>query len=165
MEQIEPNVRLGYLGPAGTFTEQALRRLHPGPPGGSVPAWPAPTVPAVFDAIRRGQLDSAVVPFENSVEGSVSATLDELIRAREGSSAHLQIRREVHIEVQFDLLVRADTQAWQVDRIATHPHAAAQTRRWVAEHYPDAEVVPEASTARAAALVAEGAYDAAIAAS
>lgn len=159
MEQIEPGTTVGYLGPSGTFTEQALRRLHP-----EVPAWAAPNVAAALDQVRLGALDSAVVPFENSVEGSVSATLDELIRARRGSAAHLRIRRETHIEIQFDLVARPGTSPGEVRRIATHPHAEAQTRRWIAEHYPGAAVLPEASTARAAELVAQRVYDAAIAA-
>lgn len=147
---------LGYLGPPGTFTEEALSRLHPEAVDS---AWAAPTVAAALDAVRSGSLEAAVVPFENSVEGSVSATLDELIR---GSA--LQITAEVHVEVQFSLLVREGTQDRPIARLATHPVALAQTRRWLAARLPEAEVVPESSTARAAALVAAGIYDAAVAA-
>ncbi|WP_153396085.1 prephenate dehydratase [Ornithinicoccus halotolerans] len=144
----------GYLGPAGTFTEQAARQLHP-----EEELWPAPSVAAALEAVRAGRLERAVVPFENSVEGSVSATLDELVRGD-----RLQIRAEAHVEVEFSVLARAGTSLGQVRRLATHPHAAAQTRGWVGTHLPAAEVVPESSTARAAALVAAGVYDAAIAA-
>ncbi|CAN5889674.1 prephenate dehydratase [soil metagenome] len=154
-EQAHPD-GYGYLGPAGTFTEQAIRRLHPEV---GDRAWSAPSVAAALDAVRSGRVHRVVVPLESSVEGSVSTTLDELVRG-----GPLQIFREVHIEVQFALLVRAGTSKEQVRRIATHPHAAAQTRAWLATHLPEAEVIPESSTARAAALVAVQVYDAAIAA-
>lgn len=147
---------VGYLGPAGTLTEAALRQLDP---VGAETAWAAPTVPAALAALREGRLEAALVPFENSVEGSVSATLDELIRGEP-----LVITAEVHIEVQFALMARAATPLEAVRRVATHPVAMAQTREWVATHLPQAEVIPESSTARAAVLVAAEVYDAAIAA-
>lgn len=158
MDEISAGASVAYLGPAGTFTEQALRQLNP-----DAVAWAAPTVSAALEQVRLGRLATAVVPFENSVEGSVSATLDELIRARTGSAAQIQIRREAHIEVQFDLVARPGTDPERVRRIGTHPHAEAQTRRWVAQHFPQAKVLPESSTARAAELTAAGEYDAAIA--
>lgn len=147
---------MGYLGPAGTFTEEALRRLDP---EAAATAWPAPTVQATLEALRDGTLATALVPFESSVEGSVSATLDELIRGEP-----LVITGEVHVEVQFALMVRPGTTTADVRRIATHPMAQAQTRDWVARELPGAEVIPESSTARAAVLVAAEVYDAAIAA-
>jgi prephenate dehydratase len=147
--------RVGYLGPAGTFTEQALRRLHPDLDR----VWPAPSVEAALDAVRDGSLDRAVVPFENSIEGSVSATLDQLIHGEP-----LVITRETHIEVQFSLLAREGMTLDRVRRLSTHPVAAAQTRDWIAEHLPGAELIPESSTARAAALVGAEIYDAAISA-
>lgn len=147
---------MAYLGPAGTFTEQALRRLHPEQAETAVAA---ASVPAALEAVRDGEVEAAVVPFENSVEGSVSATLDELIRGRP-----LVITAEAHVEVEFCLLVRPGTRLEQIRRLATHPVAEAQTRGWVAEHLPGIEVIPESSTARAAALTAAEIYDAAIAA-
>src|SRR5690606_10372668 len=70
---------------------------------------------------------------------------------------------EVHVEVQFSLLVRPGASLDQVRTVASHPHAFAQTREWLATHLPDVQQVPEASTARAAQAVAEGGYDAAVA--
>lgn len=147
---------IGYLGPAGTFTEEGLRRLDP---AAAATAWPAPTVQAALEALRSGQLTAALVPFESSVEGSVSATLDELIRGEP-----LVITGEVHVEVQFALMSRPGTPLSAVRRVATHPMAQAQTRDWVAARLPEAEIIPESSTARAAVLVAAEVYDAAIAA-
>lgn len=147
---------LGYLGPAGTFTEAALRRLDP---DAAETAWAAPNVPAALEAVRSGEIEAALVPFENSVEGSVSATLDELIRGEP-----LVITAEVHVEVEFALLARPGTRLADVRRVATHPVAIAQTREWLAARLPEAEVIPESSTARAAVLVGAEVYDAAIAA-
>src|SRR6478609_7037093 len=70
--------RYAYLGPAGTFTEMALRRLCEGAPAGEVEAVPTGSVDAALAALREGSVDAAVVPIENSVEGGVSATLDAL---------------------------------------------------------------------------------------
>lgn len=155
MSEHEAPRRIGYLGPAGTFTQQALRRLYPD----AVDAWPAPSVEAALDGLRAGEVDRAVVPFENSIEGAVSTTLDQLIHG-----APLAITRETHVAVEFALLVREGTTLEQVRRVSTHPVAIAQTREWVAAHLPGAEMIPEASTARAAALVGAEIYDAAISA-
>lgn len=148
--------RIAYLGPAGTFTEQATRQWDP---DATHEAWPAPSVPAAIGALRSGEVSAAVVPFENSVEGSVPATLQTLLEADD-----VRIAAEVLVEVEFSLLVRPGTRLDQVRVVATHPHAAAQTREWMSAHLPDAQLVPESSTARAAQAVGQGHYDAAIAA-
>ena len=127
----DAGTRLGFLGPAGTFTEAALRTL----------------------------LDAAMVPLENSVEGSVATTLDEL-----AAGEPLQVVREVLLSVSFVLLARPGTATAGVRVVATHPHAEAQCRRWLRTHLPQAEVVLTASTAEAARAVAAGTYDAAVAA-
>jgi prephenate dehydratase len=153
-----PPARYAFLGPAGTFTEQALRQL---PAARYADLLPFPTVTAALDAVRDGDADAAVVPLENSVEGGVAATLDEL-----ATGDLLHITRELLVEVQFSLLARSGTSVSDIKRVATHPHAAAQCRRWLATHLPDAEVVYESSTAHAAAIVAGAGsqYQAAIAA-
>jgi prephenate dehydratase len=153
-----PPARYAYLGPAGTFTEQALRTL---PAARAAHLLPCATVGLTLDAVRSGDADGAVVPLENSVEGGVAATLDEL-----STGDPLMITRELVVEVQFALLAKPGTSVGAITRVATHPHAAAQCRRWLATHLPDVDVVQESSTAHAAALVAgvESPYDAAIAA-
>lgn len=150
-------MRYAYLGPSGTFTEAALRSM---PLGDDDRITPFPTVAAALDSVREGITDGAVVPMENSIEGSVNATLDEL-----AVGVRLVIAHEVVIPVAFDLVAVEGTDLAQVRRVATHPHAEAQCRDWVARHLPDALVVPAASTAAAAEAVASGAaeYDAAIA--
>jgi prephenate dehydratase len=148
--------RYAYLGPEGTFAEAALRTIPEVAAGTTLPQR---TGPAAIDAVRTGAADAAVVPLENSVEGSVASTLDEL-----ATGAPLQIVREVLLPVMFSLLVRPGTTADAVRTVATHPHGEAQTRRWLREHLPHAEVVFTGSTAGAAMAVAAGEYDAAVAA-
>jgi prephenate dehydratase len=153
-----PPARYAYLGPEGTFTEAALRTV---PAASRADLQPQPTVTAALDAVRSAAADGAVVPIENSVEGSVTVTLDEL-----AAGDPLLITREMAVPVRFALLARPGRDRFAVRTIATHPHAAGQCRRWLAVHHPDAEVVPVASTAQAAAIVAapDSVYDAAIAA-
>jgi prephenate dehydratase len=149
-------MRYAYLGPEGTFAEAALRTI---PEVGAGTTLPQRTVHAAIEAVRSGQADAAVVPLENSVEGSVATTLDEL-----ATGAPLQITHEVLLPVVFSLLVRPGTDADGVKTVATHPHAEAQTRRWLREHLPAAEVVFTGSTAGAALAVEQGEFDAAVAA-
>ena len=150
-------MRYAYLGPSGTFTEAALRSMPLAPDDEITPF---PTVGAALDSVREAITDGAVVPMENSVEGSVNATLDEL-----AVGVRLVIAHEVVIPVAFDLVAADGTVLADVRRVATHPHAEAQCREWVARHLPQALVVPAASTAAAAEAVAFGSadYDAAIA--
>lgn len=150
--------RYAYLGPAGTFTEQAMRSL---PQAGQAEVHPAATVTVALDLVRAGEADGAVVPIENSVEGSVPVTLDELATGRP-----LMITHEMTVPVAFSLLVRPGTTKAEIRTVATHPHAAAQTRRWCAEHLPGVDVVHATSTAAAAAELTGDAprWDAAISA-
>ncbi|ASU81818.1 prephenate dehydratase [Nocardiopsis gilva YIM 90087] len=149
--------RYAYLGPAGTFTEAALRELHPGIPEGAAVACSG--VDDVFAAVRNGEVDAGVVPLENSVEGGVTTTIAELI-----NGTPLLISAEAAIPVRFTLAAREGAAIADVKRIATHPHALAQVRGWISAHLPEAETFTVASTAAAAQAVAEpGApYDAAV---
>ncbi len=146
--------RVGYLGPPGTFTHQALLQLDP-----SAEPVPQPSTPAALAAVREGQVSAALVPFENSVEGSVAATLDGLADLE---APPLAVRAEVLLPVHFALLVRPGTELTAIRTVATHPHAEAQCRRWLAAQLPAAEVVLAASTSTAARDVAAGEYDAAV---
>lgn len=149
--------RYAYLGPEGTFTEAALRNLRPDAPEES--RVPREGVAAVFDAVRSGEVDGGVVPLENSVEGGVTATIAELI-----NGDPLVITGETAVPVEFSLFARTDTSPEDVKRVATHPHALAQCRGWLARNMPEAETHTVSSTAAAARAVSEpGApYDAAI---
>ena len=158
--------RVAFLGPHGTFCEQALRTLDPGDldsalgraPGDPEPALrPLPSTTAALDAVRAGEADAACVPVENSVEGGVPATMDGLVE-----TPPLVIVREILLPVRFSVLVRPGTTAEAVASVASHPHGEAQTRRWIAQHLPGAEVRLTSSTAAAAAQVAAGEVDAAV---
>ena len=155
-------LRVAFLGPHGTFCEQALRTLTPADLdaalGDAEPSeHPLSSTTAVLDAVRRGDADAACVPVENSVEGGVPATMDGLVE-----QPPLVIVREILLRVEFAVLVRPGTTAADVTSVASHPHGEAQTRRWIAEHLPGAEVRLTGSTAAAAAQVAAGEVDAAV---
>ncbi|WP_106396675.1 prephenate dehydratase [Actinocorallia populi] len=149
--------RYAYLGPEGTFTEAALLTL---PGAERAERLPFATVPAALDALRVGSVDRAVVALENSVEGSVPTTLDEL-----ATGEQLQIISEIHLPVEFALLVRPGTGLGDIKTVASHPHAQPQCRRWLAANVPDAEWRASTSNAEAAQHVADGLYDAALAGS
>jgi len=151
-----PPTRFAYLGPEGTFAEMALRTL-PAAARGTLLS--QPSVSAAIDAVRGGEADAAVVPLENSVEGSVPSTVDAL-----ATGEPLLITREILLPVSFALLVRPGTTGEEIATVATHPHAEAQCRGWLREHLTQAEVVLTNSTAQAAAGVAAREYDAAVAA-
>ena len=144
-----------YLGPAGTFTEAALIPLLK-PEDKSVPAV---NVTAALDAVRSGTADYAIVPIENSVEGVVARTLDEL-----ASGAPLLIIGESILSVSFALMVKTGMKISDIKRLATHPHAEAQCREYIAKKIPGAEVIMTASTAAGAEAVAKGEADGALAA-
>jgi prephenate dehydratase len=146
--------RFAYLGPEGTFAEAALISAGASSEGARSPA---PSVAAALAAVRSGDADAALVPLENSVEGSVPATMDGL-----ADGDPLVITREVFLPVTMTLAVRPGTTLSDVRSVASHPHALAQTARWLAEHFPDVSPVPSTSTAAAAAAVAAGEYDAAV---
>jgi prephenate dehydratase len=148
--------RYAYLGPEGTFTEQAARSL---PAGEQAELDPCATVTVALDRVRGGAADGAVVPIENSVEGSVPVTLDEL-----ATGDPLIITREVTVPITFSILARPGTALDAIRVVGTHPHAAAQTRKWVAANLPQARVVHTDSTAAAGAGLADGTatWDAAI---
>jgi prephenate dehydratase len=145
----------GYFGPAGTFTHQALLTL---PALGPEPI-PYATVGQALQAVRAGEVAAALVPIENSVEGGVSVTLDNLTYGDP-----LIITREVVLPVQFNLCGRPGSTLDGVRNILTHPHAAAQCRDWLALHLPGVAVTEGGSTAAAAAEVADplSRFDAAI---
>lgn len=142
-----------YLGPKGTFTEAALKKIT----SSNDSLIPYANVTAALDAVRVGKAHFALVPIENSVEGVVARTLDEL-----ATGTPLTIVGEVTLPVSFALMVKKDV--FDIRRIATHPHAEAQCRTYIATNYPEAELIATASTAAAAEAIGRGEFDAAIAA-
>ncbi|GAA1676397.1 prephenate dehydratase [Fodinicola feengrottensis] len=148
-----PPQRFTYLGPEGTFAEQALLTL---PAARNGVREPSATVPEALDAVRSGAVGAALVPLENSVEGAVGVTLDEL-----AYGAPLLITRELLLQVRFGLFGRPGTKLESVRTVASHPHGLAQVRAWMRKHLPDAEQRSTSSTSDAAVAVARGDFDAA----
>lgn len=149
--------RYAYLGPEGTFTEAALLAYSRGE---QPDALPCPSIQASLEAVRAGAAERAIVPIENSVEGAVTATLDELATGPE-----LTIRAEVLLPVTFALLARPGTGVADIKTVGGHPQAQPQCRRWLAAHLPDADWRPVSSNAEAARQAADGDIDAALAGS
>ena len=138
-----PGLRYGYLGPAGTFCQMALAAWA-GSAG--TDAVPCDSVVAALDALRAGDLDGAMVPIENSVEGGVSATLDAL-----SVGSDVVITAEVLVPVTFVVAVRPGTRLADIRAVGTHPHGWAQVRTWMHANLPAAAYVSTLSTAAAAA--------------
>jgi prephenate dehydratase len=149
-----PPTRFVFLGPEGTFAEQALRTIPAAEHGSRTPAR---SVPEALDAVRAGDADAALVPLENSIGGQVGVTLDEL-----ADGEPLVITREVVLPVQFVLGARPATPLAEIRSIAAHPQASAQCRRWLRTHVPGATVIDVLSNGAAAHAAATGEYDAAI---
>jgi prephenate dehydratase len=145
---------IAFLGPEGTFAHAALRSL---PVANGATLLPTANVTLAIDAVRAGAADAALVPLENSVEGAVPATLDEL-----ATGEPLVIAQEAYLSVTFELMARPGTGLADVATVATHPHAEAQVRRWLIATLPTARVELVGSTAGAAQAVAAGEFDAAV---
>ncbi|MFI6822900.1 prephenate dehydratase [Micromonospora sp. NPDC050187] len=149
-----PPTRFIYLGPEGTFAEQALRTVPAAERGTRTPAR---SVGEALDSVRTGEADAALVPLENSIGGAVGVTLDEMA---EGEP--LVITREVVLPVEFVLGARPGTALENVRSVAAHPQASTQCRNWLRGHLPDAVVVDVLSNGAAAGGAASGEYDAAV---
>ncbi len=149
-------LKIAYLGPAGTFTEQAARQL-----GAASELHPVASVTEAMDAVLAGKADRAVVPIENSIEGGVSATSDAL-----AVMPGVQIFGEYLVPVRFDLMAKPGTKLSEIKDVLTHPVAYAQSRKWLEQNLSNHTHIPAASTAAAAKALADGASaDAVIAAS
>ncbi|WP_155728306.1 prephenate dehydratase, partial [Mycobacterium avium] len=154
--------RIAYLGPEGTFTEAALRQitaagLVPGQGADGVRPTPVDGTPAALDAVRDGAADYACVPIENSIDGSVTPTLDSL-----AIGSPLQVFAETTLDVAFSIVVKPGLSAADVRTLAAIGVAAAQVRQWVAANLAGAQLRPAYSNADAAQQVAEGRADAAV---
>lgn len=142
-----PRVRVGFLGPLGTFTEQALRSQT----DLAAAEWVLyRTMPDVLDAVEQGELDLGFVAIENSIEGMVNLTQDEL-----AFSHDLLIQREVVLDIEHCLLAAPGTRLEDVKAVLSIPVATAQCHAYLRRHLPDAELRATNSTADAARIVGE----------
>jgi prephenate dehydratase len=146
-------MRIAYLGPPGTFSEEAVARCDLA--RGDAPV-PHPTFSDAYRALRAGEVDGALLPIENSIEGSVGATLDLLVH-----EPGPLIRRELLLPVRQHLLVRPGTALPAVKRVLSHPQAIGQCSRFLRDRLAGVSLEPTHSTADAARKVAAGEPDAA----
>jgi len=142
-------VRIAFLGPRGTHSEEALRALTP-PESEAVPC---PSVHDAIVAVSGGAAGRAVVPIENSLEGSVAATLDALAL----DATEVQVVAERTLPIRHRLIARGDMTLEAIERVISHPQALAQCARFVRDRLPHAETAAAASTADGVRQVAESA--------
>ena len=146
--------RIAYLGPVGTYTEEAALSYDP-----SADLQPFPTIAAIGLAVSSGVTDEGVVPIENSLEGSVTYTLDLLI-----SQSDLSIHKEIVLPIEHYLMASPGTRAPDVQVIYSHPQALAQCRIFLERCFPQAQQTASLSTVAAVAdMQASGVPAAAIA--
>ena len=141
-------MKVGFLGPAGTYSEEAVLA---GDGAADIERVPLPSVHDAVAAVRDGHVERALVPIENSLEGSVNATLDAL--AHETGS--VQITGELVHPIHHCLIARAAVPLEQIAAVASHPQASAQCATFIRARLAGAAVVPAASTADAVRLVAD----------
>jgi prephenate dehydratase len=142
-------LRVAYLGPAGTFTEEALRASAPE----GVEELPYASVYEAVMAVQNGEAERAVVPIENSIEGSVSATLDALA----GEASEVRIAGELVQTIEHCLVARDSLELPEITRVVSHPQATAQCAGFLRDRLPGAARVTVASTAEAVRTVADSA--------
>jgi len=151
MTTSQPRPRYAYLGPAGTFTEEALRQVVSPEDADYLPQ----TDPgSAIGAVRSGAADFAVVAIESTAEGGVTATLDSL-----ATGEPLVLLREMLVPVQFTLVAAPGTRLEDVRRVSAHPHAWVQCRRWLAANLPESVHVPATSNTAPAAMLAKALAD------
>lgn len=141
---LEAPQRVAFLGPEATYTHQAARRHF----GHAAEYVPCRTIAQVFHETERGNATFGVVPIENTIEGAVTHTLDMLA----DSDLKLRICAEIMLEIHHNLLGHGPLA--QIKRVYSHPQGLAQTRRWLAEHLPNADLIETTSTVRGAELAA-----------
>jgi chorismate mutase/prephenate dehydratase len=136
---LEAPLDVAFFGAEATYTHLAAREKF----GSSANLRPTASIPEVFQEVAQGRVGFGVVPIENSTEGVVAHTLDQLVES------HLRIVAEIYQEIHHNLLSRSG-KAEDVQRIISHPQALAQCRSWLARHFPSVAIEEVASTAHAA---------------
>jgi len=140
--------KIAYLGPPGTFTEEALDKLIKEPD--RIEKIPCNTVEEVIKSVDRGYVDEGLVPIENSIEGSVNITLDILTFESEA-----KIIGEVSIPVRHSLIGKKKIRIKDIKKVISHPHATAQCRKFLSTGLKDAEIMAANSTAEAVRILKE----------
>ncbi|NPA12522.1 MAG: prephenate dehydratase [Aquificae bacterium] len=148
----EENIKVAYLGPAATFTHQAAISHF----GQGVEFIPMPTIKDVFDEIERGKADFGVVPVENTLEGIVNHTLDEMV------NTPLKIVGETIFPISLHLLSK-NKNLKEITKVYSHKHGLAESREWLRKNLPHAQQIEVESTGKAAEMAKEDIEAAAVA--
>jgi prephenate dehydratase len=134
--------KIGFLGPKGTFSQEALEKYIQ---DDNCLAYDYNSIQELLQAVQSGELDEAVVPIENSLEGAVNATLDIM-----AGDLDLRIKAEIIVSIEQNLLVKPGSKKSDIRYILSHPQALGQCRNFINSNFPDAEVIMIFSTAGAA---------------
>jgi chorismate mutase/prephenate dehydratase len=140
---LEKSVKVAYMGPPSTFSHQAARTRF----GGSVEYLSCETISDVFDAVEKKMADYGVVPVENSTEGAVTYTLDRLV------DTSLKICAEIYLPISECLLATGPRE--RIQKLYSHPQVLGQCRQWLQREMSGVDLIPVASTARAAELASK----------
>jgi prephenate dehydratase len=146
--ELDPRIKVGFLGPWGTYTEEALLKLFPSISDNSLV--PYATEVDVLKAVENGEVDKGVVPIENSIEGSVNATLDVL-----AFDTNLHIEREIVIPIHHCLMVKPGVNVGEIKTVKSHPQSLAQCRGYIAKTLAGVNAEPSSSNALAVKIVSE----------
>ena len=140
--------KISYLGPEGTFTEEALLKFVKS--FETITPIPLPTIVDVIKSVDRGEADEGLIPIENSLEGSVNLTQDFLTFESEA-----KIIREITIPIRHNLIGKKGVKLEDIKKIVSHPHATAQCRHFLNSKLPNVEIIAANSTAEAVRKIAE----------
>lgn len=139
---------IGFLGPPGTFAEEALISTLKLPEKSLVPY---ATVPELIQAVEKDEIPRGIIPIENSIEGSLNITLDVM-----AFEANVLIEQEIIVPITHNLIGHAGVKPAEIEEVISQPHATAQCRLYLTKNYPNARITAANSTAEAVKLVSEG---------
>ncbi|MTI81867.1 MAG: prephenate dehydratase [Firmicutes bacterium] len=138
--------KIAYLGPKGTFCEEAVNKYIQGE---QAELLPCNSIAAVFSSVCNSEADTGIVPIENSSEGAVNQTLDLLAYEYD-----LKISGEIILDVKHNLLTKPNQDIKEISYVFSHPQALAQCQGYLAKHLPNAQIISTSSTAEAVQQVA-----------
>ncbi len=142
-------MRVAYLGPAGTFSEEAVRASGFG--GTDLEGIPCDTIPEAIEAVGGGRVDRAMLPLENSIEGSVRTTMDSLLEQAD----RVSITAEFRHPIRSALIARTELRLDEISKVISHPQPLAQCSRFLRAEIPGAELLVAGSTSSAVREVSE----------
>ena len=144
-------IKIAYLGPQGTFTEEALNKyISSIKSEDEIEKVPYATMQEVIKSVDRGEAVEGIVPIENSLEGSVNVTLDFLTFESEA-----KIVREITIPIRHSLIGKENVAVSKIKKIISHPHATAQCKNFISTHLKGVEIIAANSTAEAIKMLQE----------